>query len=258
MFLTQTSLVFSPRRPQTHPGCLRSLIAGRYPVLTAVNRSQHWCPMCVHYQFSCTLKLARKYEIEHWSWPSKTINWSADSFQINHITSMSDTWACNMVMWYWSVAILFWQLSIDHFVNVQYTRCGLAKTHLRHPSLPFDSLPYPTLTICRRVCTYARSITWQPNKKRLAFWGSVPHALHARGSSAKKHRKHNKEICVVKQHPQKLCTNRIFSKNIFRLINGSLRLTGHIPQIILHLWGFLCVRDAGHRGNKITAYYVNF
>ena len=60
-------------------------------VLTVVNWSQHWCPMCVHYrgplehyQFSCALKLARKYEIEHW-----TINGSADSFQINHLTSMS-------------------------------------------------------------------------------------------------------------------------------------------------------------------------
>ena len=37
-----------------------------------------------HYQFSCALKLARKDEIEHW-----TINGSADSFQINHLTSMS-------------------------------------------------------------------------------------------------------------------------------------------------------------------------
>ena len=44
---------------------------------------------CVHYQFSCALKLARKYEIEHWSRSSKTINWSADRFQINHVTSMS-------------------------------------------------------------------------------------------------------------------------------------------------------------------------
>ena len=53
------------------------LVSG-YPVLTAVNWSQHWCPICVHYQFSCALKLA-----------SKTINWSADSFQINHVTLMS-------------------------------------------------------------------------------------------------------------------------------------------------------------------------
>ena len=59
-------------------------------------------------------------------------------------------------MWYWSVAILFWQLSIDHIVNGQCKRCGFAKTRLRHPSLPFDSLPYPTRTICRRVRTYVR------------------------------------------------------------------------------------------------------
>ena len=32
---------------------------------------------------------ARKYEIEHRSRSSKTIIWSADSFQINNVTSMS-------------------------------------------------------------------------------------------------------------------------------------------------------------------------
>ena len=62
-----------------------------------------------------------------------------------------------MVMWYWSVAILFWQLSIDNIVNVHCKRCGFTKTRLRHPSLHFDSLPYPTRTICRRVRTYVRS-----------------------------------------------------------------------------------------------------
>ena len=56
-----------------------------------------------------------------------------------------------MVMGYWSVAIV----AIDRIVNVLNKRCGLAKTRLRHPSLPFDSLPYPTRTICRR--TYVRS-----------------------------------------------------------------------------------------------------
>ena len=64
------------------------LVSG-YPVLTAVNWSQHWCPICVHDQFSCAPKLARNYEIEHWSRYSKTINWSAATFQINHVTSMS-------------------------------------------------------------------------------------------------------------------------------------------------------------------------
>ena len=85
-----------------------------------------------------------------------------------------------MVRRYWSVAILFWQLSIDHIVNVQCKRCGLGKTRLRHPSLPFDSLPYPTRTICRRVRTYARSITWQPNEKRLTIFYEYGALFHAR------------------------------------------------------------------------------
>ena len=134
-----------------------------------------WRPaICVLYQFSCAPKLARKYEIELWSQSSKTINWSADSFQINHVTRWVDTWARDMVMWYWSVAILFWQLFIDHIVKVQYKRCGFAKTRLRHPSLPFDSLPYPTRTICRRV----RSVNHVTTKRKevdhiLWVWGSV-------------------------------------------------------------------------------------
>ena len=42
------------------------ILISRYPDLTAVNWSQHWCAICVQYQFSCTPKLARKCEIEHW------------------------------------------------------------------------------------------------------------------------------------------------------------------------------------------------
>ena len=41
------------------------LVSG-YPVLTAVNWSQHWCAICVQYQSSCAPKLATKCEIEHW------------------------------------------------------------------------------------------------------------------------------------------------------------------------------------------------
>ena len=73
-----------------------------------------------------------------------------------------------------------WQLSIDHIVNVQCKRCGLCKTRLRHPSLPFDSLPYPTRTIRRRV----RSVNHVTTKGKevdhnLWVWGSVPRALRA-------------------------------------------------------------------------------
>ena len=64
------------------------LVSG-YLVLTAVNLSQHWSPICVSVFLCSDPKLARKYEIEHWSRSSKTINWSADSFQINHVTTIS-------------------------------------------------------------------------------------------------------------------------------------------------------------------------
>ena len=37
------------------------LVSG-YPILTAVNWSKHWCPIYVHYQFSCAPKLAK------WDW----------------------------------------------------------------------------------------------------------------------------------------------------------------------------------------------
>ena len=49
--------------------------------------------------------------------------------------------------------------------------------------------------------------------------------------------------------------NRIFYENIFRSIDRSLRSTGRMPWIILRLRGFLCVREAGRRYNKITAWY---
>ena len=44
----------------------RVIMVSGYPVLTAVNWSQHWCTICVQYQFSCATKPARKCEIEHW------------------------------------------------------------------------------------------------------------------------------------------------------------------------------------------------
>ena len=39
---------------------------------------------------------------------------------------------------------------------------------------------------------------------------------------------------------------------MFRLFDRSLHPMGCMPWIILRLWGFLCIRDAGCRGNKIT------
>ena len=43
-----------------------------------------------------------------------------------------------------------------------------------------------------------------------------------------------------------------FKNTIISMLNWSLSLMWRIPQIILHLWGFSCIRDAGRRGNRTT------
>ena len=113
--------------------------------------------------------------IEHCSRCSKTINWSADSF---HVTSMS--WPMSPQYGHGILVSGYpvWQQSIDHVVNVQCKRCGLAKTRLRHPSQPFDSLPYPTRTIRRRVRMYVRSVNHVTTKRK-----EVDHILWVWGSS---------------------------------------------------------------------------
>ena len=117
-------------------------LVSRYPVLTVVNWSQHWC------------KLAKKYEIEHWSRSSKTINWSANSFQINHVTSMSR----HMSPWYGHV-ILVSGYPVLKAVNWPYCECSILKMwilsrHSRHtplfilivsPTPPVQSAYVPTL-----------------------------------------------------------------------------------------------------------------
>ena len=54
------------------------------------------------------------------------------------------------------------------------------------------------------------------------------------------------------QLPQKLHEKDISTKT-HGSIDQSLRPVGCMPWIILHLLGFLCVRDVGHRGNTIIA-----
>ena len=58
-YLTSMGQHLSPRYGQV-------ILVSGYPVLTAVNWSQHWCAICVQYQSSCAPKLAGKCEIEHW------------------------------------------------------------------------------------------------------------------------------------------------------------------------------------------------
>ena len=72
-----------------------------------------------------------------------------------------------------------------------------------------------------------------------------------------------KEICIVNNshnnYHRNYTNGKFLQMHMFRSIDRSLRPTGRIPWInILHLWGFLCIRDAGRRGNKIPDYSENF
>ena len=107
------------------------------------------------------------------------------------------------------------------YCECQYKRCGFAKTRLRHPSLPFDSLPYPTRTICRRVRTYVRSVSHATTKRKEAdhipwVWGSVPRALRARGSPAIKDTDRAREIIVLPRTLKNLIFHPIFISSSYR------------------------------------------
>ena len=152
------------------------LVSG-YLVLTAVNGSQHWRVSL----FLCSdPKLARKYETEHWSRFSKIINWSADSFQINHVTSMS--WHMSpryghgiLVCGYPVLTAVNWPLWMSNVKDVDLARHAW-------DTPPFLLIVSPT-PIRKRVRTYARSITWQPKEKRLTIiygYGALSHVRFAR------------------------------------------------------------------------------
>ena len=122
----------------------------------------------MHYQFSCALKLARKYEIEHWSRSSKAINWSADSFQktrhVDELTHEPAIWSCDTSQW------------LSCFDSCQLTILWMSNIHdVDLPRDAWDTPPSllivsPTLPLDAYARTYARQITWQPNEKRLTIF----------------------------------------------------------------------------------------
>ena len=97
----------------------------------------------------------------------------------DELTHEPAVWSCDTGQWL--SCFDGCQLTILWMCN--YTRCGLAKTRLRHTSLPFDSLP--SLTICRRVRS-VNPVTTKRKEVDHILWvrGSVPRALRARRSPA--------------------------------------------------------------------------
>ena len=53
-------------------------------------------------------------------WSIKNNNWSAENFKKTHHLNELYTWTHDTDMSHWSPDILFWQLSIDHNMGVQY------------------------------------------------------------------------------------------------------------------------------------------
>ena len=95
-----------------------------------------------------------------------------------------------MVMGYWSVAILFWQLSIDHIVNVLYKDVDLPRHAWDTP--PFLLIVSPTppaQSVDAYVHMYVRSVNNVTTKRKEVdhipwVWGSIPRALRACGIPA--------------------------------------------------------------------------
>ena len=71
----------------------------------------------------------------------------------NNRTRWVNTWARDTVRWYWSADTLFWQLSIDHNIDVQYV-CNIS-----FPVLPNRALVSPWCGRTDGRCT----VTWLPN-----------------------------------------------------------------------------------------------
>ena len=147
-----------------------------------------WLNFRVRGQFEILI-MRHKHNIFHMNFLKKNWTWAGITWKLvtcQRIPSKNtwprkvDTWAGDTVMWYWSAGTLNWSKhGCPICAHYQFSW---------HPFLTFDSLPYPTRTICRRVRTYARSITWQPNEKRLTIfheYGALSHAaLRARGCPA--------------------------------------------------------------------------
>ena len=161
------------------------LVSG-YPVLTAVNWSQHWCPMDV-----CIISfsvLSNKLE-------SMRLNVDRDlvkqlvsgqlpnkSRHLDELTHEPSIWQCDTSQW------------LSCFDSCQLTILGMA--NVKDVDLPrhaWDTPPFllivsPTLPV-QSVDAYVRSVSHVTTKRKevdhiLWVWGSVPRALRVRGSPA--------------------------------------------------------------------------
>ena len=163
----------------------QAILVSGYLVLTAVNWSKHWCPICVQYQFSCKLESMRLNI--YCSRFSKTIN---KSRHLNELTHEHTIWSWDTGQWL--TCFDSCQLTI---LWMSYIKDGDMPRHA-WDTPPFLLIASPTLPVqsvdaCVRmyVRTYVRSVNHVTTKRKEFdhipwVWGSVPRALRARGSPA--------------------------------------------------------------------------
>ena len=124
---------------------------------------------CVHYQFSCALKLARKYELNIDCDLVKQLvsgQLPKKSRHLDELTHEPSIWQCGTGQWLSCFDSC--QLTILWMANIK--DMGLPRHTWDTPSLPFDSLPYPTRTICRCVRTYVRTLGQSRDNQMKRGW----------------------------------------------------------------------------------------
>ena len=140
----------------------------------------------------------RKYEIEHWSRSSKTINRSSDSFQINHVTlkrrdsskwwNLFESCALTTHCQQYGHVILVSCYPVLTPVSWPYCEYPMWIYHGAWNTPPFLLIVSPTphvQSVDAYVCQL--SIMRQPNKKRLTIfyeYGALSHTGKARRSPA--------------------------------------------------------------------------
>ena len=164
------------------------LVSG-YLVLTAVNWSKHWCPKCVHYQFSCApipnwlesmrlnivRDLGKQLTIVSGHHPNK-------SRHLNDLTHEPAIWSWDTGQW------------LSCFDSCQLTILWISyikDVDLRRHAWdtpPFHLIVFPTPPV-QSVDAYVRSVNHVTTKGKEVdhipwVWGSVPRALRACGSPA--------------------------------------------------------------------------
>ena len=172
--MTSMGRYMSPRYGQV-------ILVSGYPVLTAVNCSQYWCPICVHCQFPVLSNLLESMRlianIDRDLVSGQLPNKSRHLGELTHIPAI---WSCDTGQWLSCFDSC--QLTILRMSNIQDV--DLPRHAWDTPPSSLLVSPTPPL---QSVDAYVRSVNHVTTKRKeidhiLWVWGSIP---RARGTPAK-------------------------------------------------------------------------